>query len=203
MMLLPLTLYLIWLGFEIGRRRNPVVFSGTLDGWLLFLGLSGLLFLGPATWVISRFALEGPTTYFLAYAVYAFVVLVVAWRLIRTRRNSLVIYNVDPMEFEKISFSIFDEMGSPYQTFPHQVVFGEQTLVLYFDPSYSLYCMCIHWHGDEALWRKIEGRIREVLKDIVTTRNPAGAILPIYAAILLCFITISVVLFVWYWAFIF
>src|SRR5437870_2393242 len=35
MILLPLTLYLLWLGFEVGRKKQPYVLTGTLDTLLL------------------------------------------------------------------------------------------------------------------------------------------------------------------------
>jgi len=203
LILLPLTLYLMWLGFEIGRKKQPYVLSGTTDTWLLFLALSGFLFLGPPTWVIARFAPSGPGRYFLIYAIYVATVLLLAWWWVKSRSQSLVVYNIDPQAFEQAAKPLFDRLEVPYQMTPGRVAFAGQQLVLDLEPTPSLYCVTLSWTGDRALWKKLEAALTSELNHISTTRNPAGALLPLYAAMFLCFVTMSVVLFVWYWAFLF
>lgn len=203
MILLPLTLYMMWLGFEIGRKKQPYVLSGSKDAWLLFLALSGFFFIGPPTWLIARFAPAGQTSYFVAYAIYAVLVLLLAWWWVKSRKQSLVVYNIDPHTFEHLAKSIFDELGVPYQMTPGRVAFAGQQLILDLEPTPSLYCVTVSWAGDRTLWNKIESALVSELADVSTSRNPAGALLPLYAAMFLCFITMSVVLFIWYWAFMF
>jgi hypothetical protein len=203
MILLPLTMYLLWLGFEVGRKKHPMVLSGKLDAVLLIVALSGLLFLGPPTWLIARFATGGVSRYFLAYGVYVVIILLCAWGWVRSRRNSLVIYNIDPVVFAKVSRPVLDGLGVPYQMTPGCIAFAGQQLVLDLEPTPSLHCVTVRWAGDVVLWKKLESQLLEALDGVQTERNPSGALIPLYAAMLLSFITMSSVLFVWYWAFMF
>lgn len=203
MILLPLTIYLLWLGFEVGRKKHPMVLTGRLDALLLFFAMGGLLFLGPPTWLIARFAAGGETRYFLAYGLYAVFILLGAWWWVRSRRNSLVIYNIDPVVFAKVSRPVLEGLGVPYQMTPGCIAFAGQQLVLNLEPTPTLYCVTVRWVGDALLWKKLETQLLEALDGVQTERNPAGALIPLYAAMLLSFITMSTVLFVWYWAFMF
>ena len=203
MMLLPLTLYLIWLGFEVGRKKKPYLVPGAWDTLLLILALSGLLFLGPLTWVISHFAEYGILAYGVAYAVYLIIVAILCFGWIVSRRQSLVVYNIDPNAFQLTFMPILDNAGVPYQMTPGHIAFAEQQLLIDLEPMPRLFCVTISWVGDQALWACLESALRPALAEIHTTRNPAGAILPLYASLLLCFISMSTVLFVWYIAFIF
>jgi hypothetical protein len=203
MILAPLTFYLMWLGFEVGRKKHPHVMTGTRDAWLLFLALAGFLFLGPPSWIIARYGFGGWGTYSVAYVVYAAIVLLVAWWWAAGRRRSLVVYNIDPALFETVSRPLFEKLGVPFQMTPGRVAFGGQQLVLDLEPTPSLFCVTISWQGDTELWKRLETSLRTELAEVSTSRNPAGALLPLYAAMFLCYITMSVVLFVWYWAFMF
>lgn len=203
MILLPLTIYLLWLGFEVGRKKQPYFVSGTSDAVLLFLALTGILFLGPPTWVIARFAAAGESRYFLAYSIYAMIILLLAWFWIRSRKQSLVIYNIDPQTFAASAKPLFDNLGVPYQMTPGHLSFANQQLVVDLEPSPSLYCVTLAWAGDTQLWKKLEESLRGALSEVSTERNPAGAFIPLYASVLLCFISMSTVLFVWYYAFMF
>ncbi|MFO0812206.1 MAG: hypothetical protein U0796_03245 [Gemmatales bacterium] len=203
MILLPLTIYLLWLGFEVGRKKQPMLLSGKTDAMLLFVALSGLLFLGPPTWLIARYATGGEGRYFLVYALYVLFILLCGWWWIRGRRQSLVIYNIDPAVFATLARPVFEGLGVPFQMTPGCLAFAGQQLVLELESTPSLYCVTVSWRGDATLWDKVEAQLREKLADIQTQRNPAGALIPLYAAMLLSFVSMSTVLFVWYLAFMF
>ena len=203
MILLPLTIYLLWLGFEVGRKKQPYVLSGRFDTLLLALALSGFLLLGPATWLIARYAQAGWSNYLIAYAVYLLIVtgLCVIW--IRSRKQSLVVYNIDPNAFQPTFRPILDSLGIKYQMTPGRIALEGQQLVLDMEAMPSLYCVTVSWAGDASIWQKIEQPLRVVLGTLATERNPAGAIIPLYASLMLCFISLSTVMFVWYYAFMF
>lgn len=203
MMLLPLTLYLIWLGFEVGRKKKPYVVNGWWDTLFLIIALSGLLFLGPMTWIIARFAEYGFRTYSIAYAGYLLVIALICFFWLMGRRQSLVVYNIDPQAFQLALRPILDGLDTKYQMTPGHIAFDGQKLLIDLEPMQRLFCVTINWSGDAALWKQIETRLLPVLDEIHTTRNPAGAIIPLYASLLLCFISMSTVLFVWYLAFMF
>ena len=203
MILLPLTIYLLWLGFEVGRKKQPYVLTGTLDTLLLALALSGFLLLGPATWLIAHYAQAGISTYLVAYGVYVIVVVGMCLFWIRSRRQSMVVYNIDPNAFQLVFRPILDGLGLQYQMTPGRIALEGQQLVLDMEATPSLYCVTVSWAGDGALWQKVEQALRSALGAVQTIRNPAGAIIPLYASLLLCFISMSTVMFVWFYAFIF
>ena len=82
-----------------------------------------------------------------------------------------------------------------------QVTKGQ--LVLELESTPSLYCVTVSWRGDAKLWDKVEEQLRSKLADVQTQRNPAGALIPLYAAMLLSFVSMSTVLYMWYLAFMF
>jgi len=92
MILLPLTIYLIWLGFEVGRKETALCAQGLNRYPVLALGLSGFLLLGPSTWLISRYAQAGWSLISIAYAVYLIVMGYCVCFWIRNRRQSIVVY---------------------------------------------------------------------------------------------------------------
>jgi len=203
MILLPLTIYLLWLGFEVGRMKKPYVLSGWFDTLLLILGLSGFLLLGLATWLIARYAQAVSGTYLLAYGIYLIVVIGLCIWWMRGRRQSLVIYNIDPHAFQLAFRPILDGLGIKYQMTPGRIALEGQQLVLDMEATPSLFCVTVEWTGDAALWNRIEQPLRAAMGSLHTERNPAGAILPLYASLMLCFTSLSTVLFVWYYAFMF
>lgn len=203
MILLPLTLYLIWLGFEVGRKKQPYVLTGRQDTFLLMLGLSGFVLIGPATWVIAHYAQGGLATYLVAYGIYLVAVLLLCLGWLHSRRRSLVVYNIDPQAFQMVFRPILDGVGIRYQMTPGRIALDGQQLVLDVEATPSFYCVTVEWTGDRMLWNKLEQLLREALQGVHTERNPAGAVIPLYASVLLCYISMSTVLFVWYWAFMF
>jgi len=203
MMLLPLTIYLLWLGFEVGRKKQPYVLKGSTDTLLLVFALSGFLLLGPSTWLISRYAQAGWSTYLIAYAIYLLVVGALCLFWMRSRRHSLVVYNIDPNAFQLAFRPILDGLSIKYQMTPGRIALEGQQLVLDMEATPSLYCVTVAWAGDAGLWLKIEQLLRAAMETLHTERNPAGAIIPLYASVLLCFISMSTVMFAWYYAFIF
>lgn len=203
MILLPLTIYLLWLGFEVGRKKQPYILSGKIDTWLLLFALSGFFLIGPFSWIISRAAEKGFATYATAYAVYLAVLFLLAMLWLRSRTKSLVIYNIEATAFERVFRQLLEGLAVPYQMIPGHVSFNNQQLLVDIDPTPSLFCVTLKWNGDKSLWTPLENSLRTALVNVTTERNPAGALIPLYAAVFLCFISMSTVLYVWYLAFVF
>jgi hypothetical protein len=127
--LFPLAVYCTVLGM-INRRVRPLAVSGPWDFLGLLLGLSGfLLFLGPALWSgLFRQNLNdlpfqrGITSmasavevawlsWWLGWVVYYLVVLGGAALLLWLRRQTTVIYNIDPQTMDSVLARVAERLG--------------------------------------------------------------------------------------------
>lgn len=201
LILFPLALYLIWLGFDVCRRRRPVVFTGVRDTAFLALALSGFFLLGTPTWLLNRYAHIGWKSYVVGYTLYLVVLGGIVWVWLRARRQSLVIYCIEPDAFPPLMRRALEQSGEGYQITPGRIALAANKLVIDLDASPSLYCVTLRWVGDPALWGPLESRLRSGLEGLETRNNPAGAILPLWAGLALMYCSLSTVLFVWYRAF--
>jgi hypothetical protein len=64
-----------------------------------------------------------------------------------------------------------------------------------------LYCLTLSWTGETELWRQLEPTLFAKLQELETAGNPAGAILPLWGGMALLFVSLSTVLFGWYWTY--
>jgi hypothetical protein len=201
LILFPLALYLIWLGFDVSRRKRPTILTGTRDTTLLVLALSGFFLLGPPTWMLDRFAQVNWKSYLIAYGVYLLVLGFLAWTWIVARRQSLVIYCIEPDVFPQHMREALDELGEPCVITPGRIAVGKNRLLIDLEASPMLYCITLSWTGEAELWTALETRLRAGLEGLPTRGNPAGRLLPMWAAVVLMFCSLSTVIFVWYLAF--
>jgi len=199
--LFPLAVYLIWLGFDICRRKRPVIFSGVRDATFLALALGGFFLFGPPTWLLNRYAHVGWKSYTVGYVLYLIVLGIVVWSWLRSRRRSLVIYSIDPEAFPPLLRKSLDDLGEKYQITPGRISLAANKLVVDLDASPTMYCVTLRWVGDPALWKPLESRLRAGIEELETRNNPAGAILPLWAGLALMFCSLSTVIFLWYRAF--
>jgi hypothetical protein len=199
--LFPLAVYLIWLGFDVSRRKRPTVLSGARDTKLLILALSGFFLIGPPTWILDRFAQTGWKSYVVGYGSYVVVLFFLAWSWVHLRRQSLVIYCIDPEAFPPIMRQVLDDLGEPYQVTPGRIAVDRNKLVLDLEASPTLYCVTVKWSGEAEVWASVESRLRTALVNVQTRNNPAGGLLPLYAGVTLMFCSLSTVIFVWYCAY--
>jgi len=205
--LLPLIIYLLVLGFAVNRRRRPLMMSGPVNMFFLLLACSGFFLFGPPSWLVHPFRHEGAASrfliallpaqfgsvlshgthrYFIAYSVYVAVLLsVAAWLMTRQRRFTFV-YNIDPVQFGEFLAAQLEEMQVRYTATPGRLALAEGQLVLDLESSYLLNNVCMHWIGREpALRDKIERRLREALAREEGGPNAASAILSLAAACLI------------------
>lgn len=199
--LFPLALYLIWLGFDVCRRKQPAVIRGSKDAALLALALSGFFLIGPPTWVLDRYAQVGWKSYAVGFAIYLVVLGFLAWAWVQSRRRSLVIYSIDPEVFPPLIRQALDETGEKYQITPGRLALGANKLVIDLAASPSMYCVTLSWVGDEATWLALESKLRGMVVTVETKNNPAGAIIPLWAGLALMYCSMSTVIFVWYLAY--
>jgi hypothetical protein len=200
LVLFPLTLYLIWLGFGVGRRKRPLILAGSTDTVLLILALCGFFLIGPPTWVLNRYAVVGWKSYLIGYGVYLVVIGFLAWAWVQTRRRSIVIYCIDPEVFPQLMRQALEELGEPYQITPGRIALAGTKLVLDLDAS-QLFCVTVRWFGDAATWAALETHLRPLVEQQETKNNPSGALLPLWAGLALMFCSLSTVIFLWYLAF--
>jgi hypothetical protein len=198
-LLLPVTLYLLILGMGVNRRRHPVVVRGDRNFAALFLALSGVLLLGPPSWIVHPFRHWSDAAYAVAFGVYVAFVLVIAWVLIRRQRNTLVIYNLDPKHLPDLLQSVLDQSGVPYQVTPGRVALLHGRQVLDIEAAVLWHSATLTWKGgDEGLRQMVEGRLRKALAEVVTVNNPAATILTLWGTLLASFLTAATMLFMWY-----
>jgi len=199
-MLFPLAIYLLWLGFSVGRSAHPVILSGARDTLYLALALSGFALIGPPTWLLERFARMDMNWYIFAYAIYVLLILGLLWAWISRRRQCLVIYSINSEVFLPLITQQVAALSLPYQVTPGRIALGEGRLVINVHLS-TLYTLTLTWTGEEALWSQLcPGLVKEI-KALETSQNPAGALLPLWGGIVLLFVTMSSVIFGWYWAY--
>lgn len=200
-MLFPLAIYLLWLGFGVSRNLHPVILSGVRDTIYLALALCGFVVIGPPTWLLERFARINLSWYLIAYGVYLLLVLSLLWVWISKRRKSLVIYSINPEAFPVLLTQRLAGLGLPHQITPGRVAVAESRLTLNVYSSTNLYTVTINWTGEEALWQQIRPDLLRDVKALETSHNPAGAILPLWGGLVLLFVSLSSVIFAWYWAY--
>jgi hypothetical protein len=201
-MLFPLAIYLLWLGFGVGRSAHPVILSGVRDTIYLALSLSGFVLVGPPTWLLERFARMDLNWYILAYVVYLLLVLSLLWIWMSRRSKSLVIYSINPESFTPLVLQRLTALGLPYQVTPGRIAVTEGRLVVNVHASALLYTLTLAWEGEEALWNQIRLNLVGDVKALETSQNPAGALLPLWGGLVLLFVSLSSVIFGWYWAYI-
>jgi hypothetical protein len=200
-MLFPLAVYLLWLGFGVGRSAHPVILSGVRDTIYLALALSGFALIGPPTWLLERFARMSLNWYLFVYAIYLLLLTALLWTWISKRRKSLLVYSINPEAFSPLMIRQLDALGLPYQVIPGKIAVAEGRLVLDLRASTLLYTLTLTWTGDETLWNQIRPGLLSDLRLLATSQNPAGAILPLWGGLILLFVSLSSVIFGWYWAY--
>jgi nucleoside-diphosphate-sugar epimerase len=186
--LAPLAVYLLWLGL-VTRRDRPTVLSGPLDFAALAAGLSGFVLFGGGlvlTLLQSnfRYLMRGnfeslrkawgdeQNTWILLSALYLLAVVGAVALTLAARRRSLVVYNVDPDEFEATVGEVFDRLGRPVERKGRAWVGGGPLFELdRFDGGRTV---TLRWVSkDAALFAEAERLIREAVGNTPADDNPA------------------------------
>ncbi|MBA4064212.1 MAG: hypothetical protein C0501_10950 [Isosphaera sp.] len=187
--LAPLAVYLLWLGL-VTRRDRPTVVSGPWDFAALVAGLSGFLLFGGGL-VLS--VLQENVRYWMrgnfeslrrawGDEKYTWMLLSVAYLLmvgggvalaLANRRRSLVVYNVDPDEFEADAAGVFERLGRPVAR-QGRVWAAGGTPLFELDRFDGGRTVTFRWVAkDLALFREAERLLREAAGNSPSDDNPA------------------------------
>lgn len=186
----PLSVYLLWLATLV-RRSRPTILSGPWDFVALLLGLSGFLFFGGALvlsvlqsnfryWMRGNFeglrAAWGQERFVWLLLSSAYVVVVVGWVVfsVLVRRRSLVIYNVEPAEFELAITDVFEQLGRPLERRGN--VWYSGTPVFELDRFEGGHTVTLRWvTSDTVLIQEVERLLPPAIRGIAPEINGAAA----------------------------
>jgi hypothetical protein len=184
--LFPFALYLYWLS-GVNRRPHPTVMTGSWDYTGLVLGLSGFVLFGGGLLLSLlqsnvRFLMRGNfeavraawgqdrQSWAILAFLYALAVIGGVLLTLRSRRRTLVIYNVEPAVFEGALAEVFDNLGVPVERRGNLWVGGVPLLEL--EPFAAGNTVTIRWLADdEHLFQEIERQLREAVSTVPSGEN--------------------------------
>lgn len=186
--LAPLAVYLLWVAV-LARRDHPTVVSGTWDFAALVAGLSGFILFGGAIVLYLlrdgfRYWMRGNLESFrqawgnekymwmLLSAIYLFAVVGAIALALASRRRSLIVYNIDPAEFETTVAEVFEHMGKPVERRGNQWVAGTPLFEL--DRFEAGRTVTLRWVStDRLLFEEVDRLLREAVGSLHSGDNPA------------------------------
>jgi hypothetical protein len=188
--LAPLAVYLLWVAV-IARRDRPTVVSGTWDLAGLVAGLSGFILFGGGIvlfllqsgfryWMRGNFESfrhawgNEKYTWIMLSAIYLFAVIGAVALAAAARRRSLVVYNIDPAEFEATVAEVFEHLSRPVERRGDRWTAGG-TPLFELDRFEAGKTVTLRWLSpDRLLFQEVERLLREALGDIRSGDNPAS-----------------------------
>jgi len=193
-MLLPLGLYLLWLGLYVHGRSRPMLLPGHTDRWVLFLGLSGFFLAGPPTWILYGFLPGGMHVYWVAYGLYCLLLLLYAALLAAREARSLVIYNVDPAAFLGVLQQVLHTSDVAYYTVPGRIIFDDGITQLEIEGSQRMQTVKLTWTGQDSPHRtEIEEYLKARLNECKGRRPEVGLLLSLAGMALLALAILGLV----------
>lgn len=209
--LAPLLLYLLWVSLLV-RRRRPTVIAGHWDFAALLAGLSGFMLFGGGLLLFLlqsnvRFLIRGNfealrdawakeyIAWLVTILLYALFVVGGSFLTLQSRRRSLVIYNVEPEQFEAMLIEVFDQLGRPVERRGNLFVGGLPLCEV--DSFAAGKTATLRWVSDDRLlFQEVERHIREAVLPLGAVENPAARWLStatVGCSAVLVFLTICVV----------
>lgn len=209
--LAPLLLYLLWLSIIV-RRHRPTVLPGHWDFAALLAGLSGFILFGGGLLLFLmqsnvRFLIRGNfealrdawakeyVAWLITILLYMLFVVGGSFLTLQSRRRSLVIYNVEPEQFEAALAEVFDQLGRPVERRGNLFVGGLPLCEV--DTFHAGRTVTLRWVSeDRLLFQEVERHVREAVRPLGAAENPAGRWLStatVGASAVLVFLTIFVV----------
>ncbi|QJW92847.1 hypothetical protein [Frigoriglobus tundricola] len=187
--LIPLTMYLLWLA-RITRRDHPAAVSGSWDLAGLVLGLSGFIVFGGGlllTLLQSNFRylmrgnfealraawVQEKLTWSLLVCLYLIFVLGGIGLTYLSRRRALVVYNIEPVEFETMLVEVFEQIGRSVTR--RGKVWGDDAALCELDEFDAGRTVTLRWLShDERLFEEVERRLRAAVATHPADDNPAS-----------------------------
>lgn len=188
--LIPLTMYLLWLG-TLTRRERPTVVSGPWDFAGVLFALSGFAIFGAGLvltfaqanfrfWIRGNFeALRGAWTqergsWVLLVGFYLTLVLGWALLVLMARRRSLVVYNIEPVALEGLITEVFEQLNRPLERRGKLYVGADPLFEL--DTFEGGHTATLRWvSDDERLFEEVSRLLRAALASHTSAENPAEA----------------------------
>ena len=173
--LAPFALYLLWLT-TLNQKAHPTLLGGGWDFAALLGGLAGFLLFGGGLFLSllqsnARFFLRGnlealrdawgheQLTWSLTAVAYLLIVAGGATLALLSRRRILVVYNVDPNQFETTLSEVFDQMGRTVDRQGNLWSSGGPLLEL--ERSENGRAVMVHWiSSDRPLFQELERHLR-------------------------------------------
>lgn len=197
-MLLPLTVYVLWLGFSVHRRKTPLLLSGPRNTLLLAAAASGFLLVGPPTWLLAGLQGFGKPAYFGAYALYVLALLWLLRREMARNASSLVIFNLSPFDVAPLLEEALAGGPAYERSGSGQIRFLESKTRLKAEVSPWWRCCTLKLQDAPAsmfaAWR---GRLTAALQKRPAEESAAGAVLALAGGILLFVVTLGGMLYLW------
>ena len=186
--LAPLALYLLWLA-TVHRRDRPTVVAGQWDFVGLIAGLAGFILFGGGLllsllqsnvryWIRGNFEAirdawgQEKISWCLVVIAYLLVIGGFTGLTLMARRRTLIVYNVDPGQFEVALTEVFEQLGRPIERRGNLWVGGVPLLEL--EPFIAGRTVTLRWLTDDVqLFQEVERSVREAAASL-----PGGTGLP-------------------------
>lgn len=186
--LIPLTMYLLWLG-AVTHRERPTVVTGPWDFAGVLFALSGFATFGAGLvltfaqanfrfWMRGNFeALRGAWaqergSWVLLVGFYLTVLIGWAAFVLLARRRSLVVYNVEPAALEGLLQEVFEQLNRPLERRGKLWVGADPLFEL--DAFESGHTATLRWvSDDERLFEEVSRLLRAALASHPSAENPA------------------------------
>lgn len=197
-MLLPLALYFLYLAYGIHRRPRPTVLSGPANTLQLAVAASGLLLLGPVTWLLSPLLPFGLGAYAAGFAGYLlFLGLLVAAELRRSRRLVWIL-NIDPEDLDGL-FSEVATGGPKMLRQDDQLSFPElkSHATIRAEPAGRCVRLQFSRPSDHAQ-REFTSRLRQVCRSWNRESSPLAGVYSLLGGAILLYCMVSFLYFHWY-----
>jgi len=187
--LAPLVFYFLWLCI-VTRRERPTMVSGAWDFGLLLAGLSGFILFGGGLLLSLmqsnvRFLLRGNfealrdawgkehLAWSLTVIIYLLFVAGGSFLTLQSRRRSLVVYNVEPDQFEAVLNEVFEHLGRPVERRGNLWVGGMPLCEV--EPFAAGRTATLRWVSEDALlFQEVERQLREAVRTLVLPDNPTN-----------------------------
>jgi hypothetical protein len=175
---LPLGIYLLGMGTWQYRLAYPVLVSGQRDLSTLLIGLSGFFLLGPPTWLVHRLRWHGDLWYWLGYAGYVVMLLLLAWWLLCKQARTTIIYAVDAADVREVLVEATHQLSASATIVPDCVYWPEQQALLQIRISPWLRTATLRWLEGSEDWRQsVEQTIQAALTSREAARGPVPVLL--------------------------
>lgn len=179
--LAPFALYLLWL-VTLNRRDRPTVVAGRWDFAALLGGLSGFVLFGGGLlltllqsnvryWMRGNFESlrqawnQEQVAWTLVAAAYLIVVVGGALLTLAARRRTLVIYNIDPGQFESLLGEVFEHSGRAVERRGN--VWAAAAPLLELEPFPAGRSVAVRWlTADTVLTQEVERQIRSAVPSL-------------------------------------